>query len=200
MTDAVSTSSSTSGSLVDAVQILINISSSFNAIFAFIQAMAVALGVMMMATAWYDIYAMNLANPPAKKYQPTMKNIIIRMVSGSVLVSSVVSLQICANTILSDAANSQSFLYQSAGLSELQQQSLTAIFGFLVIVGYVAFIRGWRIISHESKSQSQASHPGGGYGSGIWHIIGGVSLVYLQQVMTLLGNWTGFDFTKLLLF
>lgn len=184
----------------DALQMLINISASFDLILDFIQAIAVFMGVLMIATAWYDIYVFSLPNPPPRKYVVTSTNIVLRFVAGGIFLTSVAAVQVTGNTLLAQSVSSQSFLYQAAGLSDQQKQSIKAIFGLFAIAGYIAFLKGWRTIVNESKSQQSASAPGGGYHGGVWMIVGGVGLIYLDLILDAISEWTGFDLIKVILF
>jgi len=184
----------------DALQMLINISASFDLILDFIQAIAVFMGVLMIATAWYDIYVASLPNPPRDAQAPTPTNIAIRFVVGAIFLSSVAVVQVTGNTLLAQSVSSQSFLYQGAGLSDQQKQAIKAIFGLFAIAGYIAFLKGWKSIADESKGVAQAGRPGSGYYHGVWMILGGVGLIYLDPILDAISEWTGFDLVKVILF
>lgn len=184
----------------DALQMLINISASFDLILDLIQAIAVLMGVLMIATAWYDIYIFSLSNPPQSKTQPTTTNIVLRFVAGGIFLTSVAAVQVTGNTLLAQSVSSQSFLYQGAGLSEQQKQAIKAIFGLFAIAGYCAFLKGWKRIVEESRGTAPAGTQGSGYYHGVWMICGGVGLVYLDLILDAISEWTGFDLVKVILF
>lgn len=184
----------------DALQMLINISASFDLILDFIQAIAVFMGVLMIATAWYDIYILSLAPERPAPQNVTTTSIVLRFVVGGIFLTSIVAVQTTGNTLLAQSVSSQSFLYQAAGISEQQKQSIKAIFGLLSIVGYIAFLKGWKRIVDESQSKAPASAPAGGYYSGVWMIIGGIGLIYLDLILDAVSEWTGFDLIKVILF
>jgi len=190
-------SSASTAITADILQVLVNIAPNFPGILKVIVAISTLLGAMMIIG---TIMALNAYYGSDGKYvgsaDITPGRAVIRIVIGCVLVMPVFMMSIGRNTAFDGAAVSGgAFSYQSSGLSQQQQVALDAIFGLFVIVGYIAFIRGWRLLDKQFSGLSRD-----GASAGVTHIIAGILLVYLDVLLSTLSSWTGFDFVHLLVF
>lgn len=182
--------------MTDALQILINISGAIPLAMNLVMLFATIVGVVMVGTGLMQMYAMSaMDNRMGAKVDPKAESIASKLIIGSILISSIYFLQISGQTIFGTAVNGGAFLYQSGGMSANQQAALEAVFSFFMLVGYIAFIRGWFILDQYMNNIIST-----GVGKAAVHIIFGVLLVYLDQLLQVVADWTGFDFIQTFIF
>lgn len=181
----------------DALQLLINLSYALPIAMNLVMIIATLIGIVIFATAWVDIWERSQVGIQLNGAGDTLrtKSILGRLLIGSILASSLYWLNITGNTLLmGQTVNGSSFLYQGTGLSEQQQIALRAVFDLLILTGYIAFIRGWTLLQKFFDNVIRE------YGKAIVHIVFGTLLVYLDQVLEIAGDWTGFHFIGTVLF
>jgi len=179
--------------MTDILQLIINLSVIVPMAMNIVALVSVIIGVVMTATALADIWqrsSIGLSVGLQGGDTVRMRSIIGRLIIGSVLVTSLYWLNITGNTLLAgQTVNGSSFLYQSAGMSSNQQVAFRAILDFFILTGYLAFIKGWLIWQKFFDNVTRE-----GFGKGFVHILFGTLLVYLDNLMDIAGEWTGFHF------
>lgn len=78
--------------------------------------------------------------------------------------------------------------YQSLQGSEQWYRVADVCIKYIKLVGYVAFVRGWIILSKMSNSGSQP----GSVGKGAIHVIGGILLINIVDTFNLLATTFGY--------
>lgn len=178
----------------DMLQMLVNLSDAFSGLFLLIQVTFAVIGLYLFGQALLDLYSLN--NPTQQRTSRTisMPGICWRFIAAVVLTSIAWFVDVTQNTMMGGDASSGAMMYQSAGLSDAQKAALTAIMGFMALVGYIAFGRGWLMLDKHFN----------GANTGCWgalmHMLAGTALVYLDVWLPTIGGWIGFDFANILLF
>jgi intracellular multiplication protein IcmC len=89
----------------------------------------------------------------------------------------------------SEVAGATDFLaYSSVAKDERWAQLTDVLMKYMKLIGLIAFIRGWFILSKMGNSGSQP----GSMGKGVTHIIGGVLLMNIVETMNILAQTFGF--------
>lgn len=78
--------------------------------------------------------------------------------------------------------------YSSLQDSEKWQKLSEIVVKYMKLIGLIAFVRGWIILSKMSQSGTQP----GTMGKGLIHIIGGILLINIVDTVNLLGETFGF--------
>jgi len=187
--------SGTSSGVPDLLQMLINISGAYAGIFLLIQAVFALIGVILFGQALWDLYALKNDNVPRRAGKSiTGSGVIWRLITASVLTSLIYFIDISQNTLGTTATTGGLLDYQSAGLSPVQQASLTAIVGAFQLFGYFAFGKGWLLLDKHFNGGN------GGVSAPITFMVAGVLLVYIDYWLPRIGQWVGVDFMSVLIF
>jgi hypothetical protein len=187
----------TSAVATGAMTAITNIAGAFPAISLFITALFALFGVTMIVSAlkgFYDLQAHGTYAHGSYNHK-THGGLIWRLVIGSVLTMGAWGIGIVGNTIFGTTAATGAMSYQSAGLSATQQAAVQAVFACFALTGYIAFGHGWMLFDAHTSGRSNS-----GWKAPIVFIISGVLLVYLQQVMNIMGDVTGINFVNMLVF
>lgn len=84
-------------------------------------------------------------------------------------------------------ANSDLIAYSSASTLEWKQIA-DVVIQYIKLIGFIAFIRGWIILSKMGHSGAQP----GSIGKGTIHVIGGVLLINIVDTVNLLAQTLGY--------
>lgn len=169
-----------------------NMGSSFPAIFTFVNAIIALIGLILFVHAWWALNQHYKGN--GQGLAPGAA--VTRMLIGGLLTCSVYFIVLTKNTLIGSSVSSSSMLYQTAGLTAIQQATLKGLFGLFQVLGLIAFAKGWLIIDSHVTSNKQGS----GWGGGITFIIAGTCAVFLQEVLGLVADITGINLVNILLF
>lgn len=117
---------------------------------------------------------------------------LVFLVVGTVLIYFPSTISASVNTLFgtSQIAGFESLVsYQNVGPSVRLHLLQDVIISYVQLIGLIAFIRGWVILSKMGHSGSQP----GSIGKGVIHIVGGVILINLIGTITVLANTLGFQ-------
>lgn len=155
---------------IDASQLLINLSSSYPAIFKLVTALCVASG---FGFALRGIYALKIYGETRTMMNPhtSLRPPLVYLFVAMALIYFPEGFKMVMQTIYGNSRIENILTYDS-GQSVHVTQAIRAVLGLVQIIGIIAFLKGWH---HLSK---HANHHGGGGQSGIGkaitHIIGGI--------------------------
>lgn len=179
----------------DLLQVLINVSYAIPLVMNLVMLISVLIGVMFIGSAMISIWHRSMIGMQGGSDTSTVRAIMGRLVIGSILVSSLYWLNVMGNTLLMGRpVNGATFLYQTTGLSQNQQLAIRAIFDLIAMVGYIAVTRGWILLVKFFDNVVRE------YGKAIVFIVFGTLAVYLDEVLEVLGDWTGFHYVGTILF
>lgn len=74
------------------------------------------------------------------------------------------------------------------GAEEKWKAIAAVLVKYMMLIGFIAFVRGWLILSKMGASGSQP----GSMGKGLTHVIGGILLMNIPDFMNLMANTFGF--------
>ncbi len=115
----------------------------------------------------------------------------ILMIIGSLLIYLPSTIEMGLNTIFASTdlgAASELLSYTAPSGSDLWSQISSVIVDYLKLLGLIAFIRGWVMLSHVGGHQAQP----GNVGKGITHIIAGIVLINIVDSVKILATTFGF--------
>lgn len=170
----------------DILEILINLSQAFSGVFTLIKIVFALIGLILFGLALIDIYVMSNQHSQSANAAKTVAGVVYRILVSVVLTSMFYFVDLTQNT-LAIPSSSGALAYQGAGPSALQKAAIEAIIGCFMIAGYLAFGKGWLLLDkHFNGGREGLSAP-------IWHIIGGVALVYIDVWVPLFMGIAGFQ-------
>ena len=179
----------------DLLQLLINISYAVPAAMNLVMVLAALIGLVLTITALIAIWQRSMIGMQGGGDSTSLKSIFGRIFIGVILTSSLYWLNISGNTLLlGRPVNGQTFLYQTAGMSEAQRVALQAVFDLIALVGYIGFIKGWLLLQKFFDNVIRE------WGKAAIYIIFGTLAVYLDEVLEVAGNFTGIHFVGTVLF
>ncbi|WP_454727981.1 MULTISPECIES: hypothetical protein [Cupriavidus] len=181
--------------VADLLQVLVNLSGAFPALFTLIIVIFAAIGVVTFCLGLYSFYVIH--NNDGRT--PTGRNIshlgaVSQLVIGSVLTTVLWITAITKNTLLGTEVSNGAMGLSSSGLTPTQQASIAAILGLFAILGLIASGRGWMLLNRYFTGIEKE------WGGAIAYIIGGSLCVYMEEFLAKLTLWTGFDFVRMFLF
>lgn len=176
-----------SGNFIDALQLLINASDAFPAIQLLIMSITTLIGVNMVGTAMIDMFYLSAGAQAnwAGGSMPSGAGVIVKFFIGGILTASAYFMYISGNTFIGTNVATTAMLY-GAPATNYCDKAKFAIFFFVALVGQIAFVRGWLLIS-KVMNQSQKE----GIGMGITFILGGTACYFLPDLGSLLARWFG---------
>jgi hypothetical protein len=185
----------TNATVTDLLQILVNLSGAFPAIFLFAMVVFAFAGVVVFSLGVYAFYVIH--NHDGRT--PTGRNVshtgaVSNLVIGSFLTSLMWVTAITKNTLLGTEVNNGAMGLTGAGLTPTQQASVAAILGLFNILGLIATGRGWMQLNRYFNGTEKE------WGGAMAYIIGGTLCVYMEESLAKATLWTGFDFVRLFLF
>jgi len=178
----------------DLLQVLINLSDAFPAIFLAVLAFSSLGGVMLFTTGVYGFSLKANGARWASGREVTTTGCISNMLIGAVMTALMWATAMTKNTLIGESVSNGALSFQTTGMSAQQTAALTAIFGLFAVCGIVAVLRGWTMLNGYFNGARQE------WGGAIWFLIGGAFCVYLDEVLTKVSAWTGFDVIHLLFF
>lgn len=176
----------------DMLQMLINLSQGFDAVFQLILVIFSLVGLLLFGFALIDLYRSGSGTPGSSGKVKSPSSIIWRLIVAVALTSLVFLVNITQYSLAGAPASSGLLVYSGGGATELQKAALMAIFGAFRLAGYVSFGRGWVLLDKHFNGGNE------GVSSPIIHILAGTALVYLYEWLTILSGWVGFDVSTIL--
>ncbi len=164
-----------------------NLAQSYPQLWQLLTGISYLLGVAFIVKSLFMMKHYNDTRTNAMAQQGTFKAPLVTMIIGAALLFWPSTLATLMQTGFGyDQAQDIAYMSYIPGVDST---SLQAVLGFIQIVGFIAFIRGWvELMNHHSHQQ------GGGQGSGkAWtHIIGGILAVNIVGTQELIWNTFGF--------
>lgn len=181
------TTTTATGNFIDALQLLVNASESFPAIQSLILVITTIIGVLMVGGSLIDMFYMSANNSANWNGQqaPTGPGVITKFLIGGVLVSSAYWMYIAGNTLVGQNVNTSAMLY-GGPVTTYCDKAKYAVFFFVALVGQIAFVRGWMLVSRYMNNPRNES-----LSMAITFIIGGVLCYFLPDVGEILAEWFG---------
>ena len=174
-----------SGSVSDAISIVINISENIGSLQQLVVAFLYFSGIGFFIKALYHLKVYGEARTMMAT-QTSMKQPLTWMCVGMAFIALPTTIEITLNTFF--ASNNGILSYEDwnkASGDLLSSQLMSAIFSIVQLVGLISFSRGWFIIAQA------AQHQGGGQatmGKGLIHIVGGIMGLNIVQTINILDN------------
>ncbi|CAG9184198.1 hypothetical protein [Cupriavidus pampae] len=179
----------------DFLQILVNLSGAFPAIFAFLIVLIAAIGVVLFCQGIYAFYVIN--NNDGRT--PTGRTVsytgaVSSLLTGALLTSLLYITAVTKNTLLGTEVNNGALGLNGSGMTATQQAAIAAIFGLFAILGLLASGRGWMLLNRYYNGVEKE------WGGAIAYVIGGCLCIYMEEFLAKMSLWTGFDFVKIFIF
>jgi len=171
---------------MDALSMLANLSKSYPALTFMVTGLCYVIGMSLMIRAIYYLKVYGELRTMMST-QSSLKIPMTYMVAGAVFLFIPTAFQTMTMTIF---GTSSMLGYENID-SSINPIVLRAVGGFVQLLGFVSFIRGWMILV------ANATSPGGGgasFGKGLTHIIGGLLLVNIYGVASVVWNTFGLSF------
>lgn len=172
---------------------LANLSTTFNSLVQVIVAVSYVTGIALVirGVMMYRIFA-NQTFGSAQRGE--IAGPMVFIIVGAILVYFPSTLNTSLNTLFTgvDQNNlteaSEMIGYQSLAGVEHWQEIADVVVKYVKLVGLIAFVRGWIILSKMGHSGSQP----GSVGKGIVHIVGGVLLINIVDTFRMLAVTLGY--------
>ena len=171
---------------MDALSMLANLSKSYPALTFMVTGLCYVIGMSLMIRAIYYLKVYGELRTMMST-QSSLKIPMTYMVAGAVFLFIPTAFQTMTMTVF---GTSSMLGYENID-SSINPIVLRAVGGFVQLLGFVSFIRGWMILV------ANATSPGGGgasFGKGLTHIIGGLLLVNIYGVASVVWNTFGLSF------
>lgn len=174
------------GTTMDALSMLANLSKSYPAITFFVTGGCYIVGMMLAIRAIYYLKVYGELRTMMST-QSSLKIPMTYILTSAVFLFIPTAFQTMTMTIF---GTSSALGYDQVN-SSINPIVMQAVGGFVQLLGLVSFVRGWLIIVANAQS------PGGGqasFGKGLTHIIGGLLLVNIYGVASVVWNTFGLSF------
>ncbi|MFI4937811.1 MAG: hypothetical protein ACHQJ6_04795 [Candidatus Berkiellales bacterium] len=178
------------GSSFDLSTAITNLSAAFSNIESLIEAMSYVIGVFFVVKGMM-MFKVLATQTLSSAQKGDISGPLIHIFVGTILVwlpsSTMTGLETIFNTNTASAASSL-VAYQSLSAVQQWQDISNVVLQYTKLVGLIAFIRGWIILSKMSGSGSQP----GSVGKGMIHVIGGILLINIVDTFNLLAQTLGY--------
>lgn len=165
---------------------LVNLQTAFQSIRFLIGALSYVIGVALIMKGLMSYRA--LANQTmASAQRGELAGPFVFIFIGVILIYFPSTLETGLTTIFaSDSIGKASELIAYAGISsdERWRDIATIVIDYVNLIGYIAFLRGWIILSKMGHSGSQP----GSVGKGVIHVVAGVLLINIVYSFQILSN------------
>lgn len=167
-----------------------NLSDAVTAIKALVGAVAFICGIALV---WKGVTAFKIfaTQTFGSAQRGELAGPIVYLTVGAILIYLPSASEVSMFTIFqTDTAGSESELiaYLIPGAEEKWANIALVLVKYMMLIGFIAFVRGWLILSKMGQSGSQP----GSMGKGLTHIIGGVLLMNIPDFMTILAKTFGY--------
>ena len=175
--------------VIDIGKMLTNLQDSFSSLQSLVVAFSYVLGISLMVKAL--LKARELANHnPSSPQQGGYKTPITLALVGGALVYLPASVNVGLSTIFSTTtlgSASDLLSYTPAMDNQTWAQIETVIVQYLKLLGLIAFIRGWIILSKAGEGGQQDT-----LSKGVIHVIAGILLINIVDSIQILASTFGF--------
>jgi len=169
---------------MDVAEMLVNLSSSYPNLWRLITSFAYVAGFLFIFRAMYHLKIYGELRTMMAT-QTGLKTPVMYIVVGAVFIYLPSAFDTMMQSTFGYTDVAPLLSYITVG-SDAGQQILKAVLGMVQLVGLVAFVRGWILLS---KAQEQGSH--GGTGKGLTHIFGGLLAINIEGTWAMLAATLG---------
>jgi intracellular multiplication protein IcmC len=177
----------------DLSQALANLTRSYSMLVHLVVAVSYVTGLSLVVRGllMYKVFAVQTLS---SAHKGEFAGPLVFIVVGSILIYFPSTLNTTLGTLFVGvdqnnlATASQMIGYQSLAQVEHWQQIADVVVKYVKLIGLIAFVRGWIILSKMGHSGSQP----GSVGKGIIHIIGGILLINIVDTFRLLAVTFGY--------
>lgn len=174
-------------------QALANLTASFNGIYSLVVSLSVVIGIFMAVKGVMGFKTI-ATQTFSSAQRGELAGPIIHIVIGVLLIYLPQTTTTGLTTIFGSAsvsASSELIGYNSISHSAKWQDIADVVLMYTKLIGLIAFIRGWVILSKMAGSQNQP----GSVGKGMIHVIGGILLINIVDTFNLLASTLGYTGT-----
>lgn len=172
---------------------LTNLSNSFDMLVHLVVAISYVTGVSLVVRGimMYKVFA---TQTMASAHKGEFAGPLVFIIVGSVLIYFPSTLNTTLNTLFvgvdqnSLSTASQMIGYQSISNNEQWTRIADVVIKYVKLVGLIAFVRGWVILSKMGHAGSQP----GSVAKGIIHVVGGILLVNIVDTFNILAKTLGY--------
>ncbi len=169
---------------------IINLSRAFDSIEQLIVAITYIIGLTLIVRGimMYRIFA-NQTFGSAQRGE--IAGPMVHLVVGALLLYIPSTLTTSLTTVFgsSDISAAQNLIgYATLSSTEKWQKLTNVVIQYMLLIGLIAFVRGWVILSKMGHSGSQP----GSVGKGLVHVIGGILLINIVDTVNILGCTFGY--------
>jgi intracellular multiplication protein IcmC len=165
-------------------QILVNLNKDLPILWKFLQTLTYFIGL------WFAIRAMYILKQYAETRSMTSAGMDIKKPLINFIVATVLLYwpSLMNSTLQTFFLTSEISPFQYSSQSESRLESLIKISGGLVqFIGFIAFVRGWMLMTHLGESNVQP----GTFGKALMHIIGGILAINIYATWGILKSLAG---------
>lgn len=175
---------------VDFFTALENLSKTFGSISFLAVTIAQLIGVVLVfrGIAMYKIFA---TQSLSSAQRGELAGPLVHIVVGAILVYVGGTINVSVETLFGSNVDTSGDLkaYLPPGSDEKWQALLAVLVKYFKLIGLLAFLKGWIILSKMGHAGSQP----GSIGKGMTHIVGGILLMNMVETMRLLSCTFGFS-------
>lgn len=169
------------------------LASSYNALVQLVVAVSYVTGLSLVARGllMYKVFA---SQTLASAHKGEFAGPLVFIVVGAVLIYFPSTLNTSLNTLFTgvdqNSLNAASSMigYQSLSQGEHWKEIADVVVKYIKLIGLIAFVRGWVILSKMGHSGSQP----GSVGKGIIHLVGGILLINIVDTFRILATTLGY--------
>ncbi|MBI2790827.1 MAG: hypothetical protein HYX61_02615 [Gammaproteobacteria bacterium] len=169
---------------------LTNLNNAFTSIEHLIVAVSYVIGLSLMVRG-VMMYKALATQTMSSAQKGEFAGPLVFIIVGGILVyfPSTLTTSLSSVFVTSDISPASELIgYQSLSGSEKWQQISTVVIEYMKLIGLIAFVRGWVILSKMGHSGSQP----GSVGKGLIHLIGGVLLINVVETVAILACTFGY--------
>lgn len=170
---------------------LTNLQATFSSLMYMVTAVSYVMGIGFLARALMMLKAFGHSITQMSQ-KSEMGPVLVMMLVGSALLYLPSTIDVGLITIYGSASlgNSTEILDYTSGIGLAEKWGLYSevLMDYMKLIGLIAFIRGWTILS---KLGHQGGQPGT-MGKGLTHLIGGVLLINIVDTVHVLASTFGF--------
>jgi intracellular multiplication protein IcmC len=175
--------------VIDIGQMLTNLQAAFGSLQSLIVSFSYVFGVFLLVKAL--LKSRELANHnPASPQQGSFKDPIMLALVGGMLVYLPSSVNMGLNTIFAstELGTASSLLSYTPSMdSQTWSQIQDVLVEYLKLLGFIAFIRGWIILSKAGEGGQQDT-----MSKGVIHVVAGILLINIVDSIQILASTFGF--------
>jgi intracellular multiplication protein IcmC len=177
--------------MVDLGTALENLTFAFESLVNLVAAISYVMGLYFIfrGVGMYKIFA---TQSFASTQKGEVAGPLVFMVIGAILMYFPSTLDTSMQTLFGYGAKemplASDMSYAPAQAGEHWEEISTVLIKYMKLIGFIAFLRGWTILSKMGHSGAQP----GSVGKGIVHIVAGVLLINIVDTITLLAQTFGF--------